>query len=196
MCGVWVALEDIGEDQGPLIYYPGSHKWPIYTNEYVGKREPNLIGQEAYYQLWYELIRVHGAKPQLFHAKKGQALIWAANLLHGGSRQKEPSLTRWSQVTHYFFEKCAYYTPMESDPFFGNIAFRRLTDMRSGEAVPNIYIDQPIDENFITLMTAGATTGLRNTELNRMLDGLRRQLPAPLRAILRNLRNSIRRGQD
>jgi hypothetical protein len=25
MCGVWTALEDIDEDRGPLVYYPGSH---------------------------------------------------------------------------------------------------------------------------------------------------------------------------
>src|SRR5262245_25123930 len=26
MCGVWVALEDIGPDSGPLFYVPGSHR--------------------------------------------------------------------------------------------------------------------------------------------------------------------------
>ena len=30
MCGVWVALEDITEDNGPLHYYPGSHRLPDY----------------------------------------------------------------------------------------------------------------------------------------------------------------------
>src|SRR5262249_31126765 len=32
MCGVWVALEDVNEDAGPLEYYPGSHKWPLLYN--------------------------------------------------------------------------------------------------------------------------------------------------------------------
>ena len=36
MCGVWVALEDVGPTQGPLVYYSGSHKWPIYVNEHIG----------------------------------------------------------------------------------------------------------------------------------------------------------------
>jgi hypothetical protein len=36
MCGVWVALEDVGPTQGPLMYYSGSHKWPIYVNEHMG----------------------------------------------------------------------------------------------------------------------------------------------------------------
>ncbi|NJN44140.1 MAG: phytanoyl-CoA dioxygenase family protein, partial [Anaerolineae bacterium] len=28
LAGVWVALEDVGEDNGTLFYYPGSHKLP------------------------------------------------------------------------------------------------------------------------------------------------------------------------
>lgn len=34
--------------------------------------------------------------------KKGQGLICAANLLHGGSKQTNKALTRQSQVTHYY----------------------------------------------------------------------------------------------
>ena len=32
LLGVWIALEDITEDNGPLHYYPGSHKLPYYLN--------------------------------------------------------------------------------------------------------------------------------------------------------------------
>ena len=46
--------------------------------------------------------------------KKGQALIWSANLLHGGSPAKDPNRTRKSQVTHFFFEGTRYYTPLMS----------------------------------------------------------------------------------
>ena len=53
-----------------------------------------------------------GAKPVHFLPKKGQALIWDANLLHGGAPQTDRSLTRHSQVTHYFFEGCSYFTPL------------------------------------------------------------------------------------
>ena len=31
MCGVWLAFEDIHEEAGPLIYYPGSHKLPLLS---------------------------------------------------------------------------------------------------------------------------------------------------------------------
>jgi ectoine hydroxylase-related dioxygenase (phytanoyl-CoA dioxygenase family) len=28
MCGLWIALEDVRPEAGPLIYYPGSHRSP------------------------------------------------------------------------------------------------------------------------------------------------------------------------
>ena len=49
------------------------------------------------------------------------ALIWAANLLHGGAPILDPSATRWSQVTHYFFDNCAWYRPMASHVLPGSI---------------------------------------------------------------------------
>jgi len=67
MCGVWVALEDIREEAGPLIYYAGSHKWPAILPEDVG------------------------------------------------APQTDRSLTRHSQVTHYFFQGCAYFTPLTGE---------------------------------------------------------------------------------
>ena len=36
MCGVWVAQEDITEYNGPLHYYPGSHKLPFYDMIDIG----------------------------------------------------------------------------------------------------------------------------------------------------------------
>lgn len=36
MCGVWVAMEDIGMDCGPLVYHPRSHKLPYVSPQDVG----------------------------------------------------------------------------------------------------------------------------------------------------------------
>jgi hypothetical protein len=150
MCGVWTALEDIDEDRGPLVYYPGSHKWPIYTNEHIGLRAAETTpNQRNFESMWEALVESTGTKPVHFMPKKGQALIWAANLLHGGSRQRSAELTRWSQVTHYYFEDCAYFTPMNSDPIFGRIAFRDVTDITTGKLVPNKYLGKPIPQAFI-----------------------------------------------
>lgn len=153
MCGVWTALEDIGEDAGPLVYYPGSHKWPIYTNEHLGlcsAESPTKLNQQTYEPLWEALVELHGVKPQTFQAKKGQSLIWLSNLLHGGHKQTNPEKTRWSQVTHYYFEGCAYYTPMYSDPFYGSINFFHLKNLVTGERTTNQYSGFEIPEDFIT----------------------------------------------
>lgn len=152
MCGVWVAMEDTDDDNGPLMYFPGSHQWPIYTNEHIGRCVAEMDGaasQKLYEAMWRELVEARQAQPQRFHARKGQALIWAANLLHGGSPQRDPQRTRWSQVTHYFFDECAYYTPMLSDPFYGSIAFRKLTNILTGQQVPNRYAGYDIPDTFI-----------------------------------------------
>lgn len=151
MCGVWVALEDVGPDQGPLVYYPGSHRWPIYGNDQIGvcANAPGGGSQMAFHHLWDAMIAKEGLAPVRFHARKGQALIWAANLLHGGDLQRDPSRTRWSQVTHYYFENCAYYTPMHSDPFFGKIAFRKIRNAATGQRVPNRYVARDIPASYI-----------------------------------------------
>jgi len=152
MCGVWVALEDIGPEQGPLVYYPGSHRWPIYGNEHIQRcvaAMPERPTQALYEPLWRALVEAHGAQPDHFFARRGQALIWTANLLHGGSPQQDPERTRWSQVTHYFFEGCAYYTPMLSDPFYGQVDFRELVNIATGETMPQRYAGRYISPAFI-----------------------------------------------
>jgi len=145
MCGVWVALEDVGPEQGPLEYYPGSHRWPILYNDLIGFRttvENERAYQDQYHDAWSQMIAHTGTQPQRFFPKKGDALIWAANLLHGGTRHTDRAQTRWSQVTHYYFKGCAYTTPMRSDPQMGNLYLREITDLTTGEIVPNIYLGE------------------------------------------------------
>lgn len=153
MCGVWLAMEDVDGENGGLEYFPGSHRLPIYTNEHVGACSATSVQATAHYQalvdLWRELIVEHGFQPKHFHARKGQALIWTANLLHGGSEHLNPQRTRWSQVTHYYFRGCGYYTPITSDPFFGATHYRTPTDAASGEPVPSIYAGAPVPDEVI-----------------------------------------------
>jgi len=113
MAGVWVALEDIDEDNGPLVYYPGSHKLPYYSMQDLGL-EAGYQQYPAYEEAVENLIKKHGYSAEVGTVKKGQAIIWHANVLHGGAEQKQMTRSRHSQVTHYFFEGCKYYTPMES----------------------------------------------------------------------------------
>jgi hypothetical protein len=118
MCGVWVALEDIDMDNGPLMFYPGSHKLPEYTLAHCGKTAvPESFENYKYYlELLKKVIEINGLKPAYGVMKKGQALIWASNLLHGGSPRRDRNRSRHSQVTHYMFTGCKYYTPVYSEP--------------------------------------------------------------------------------
>jgi hypothetical protein len=153
MAGVWVALEDIDSDNGPLIYYPGSHALPIYTNEQLGVN-PDFAGDPSshyglFMQAWEQIVESLNLKPMQFHAKKGQALIWAANLLHGGAAQNDLNRTRYSQVTHYYFQGCCYYTPVHSVPFLGPISYREILNISTGENVPNIISGQLVSRTQI-----------------------------------------------
>ncbi|GAA6137743.1 hypothetical protein NBRC116583_14900 [Arenicella sp. 4NH20-0111] len=113
MCGVWTALEDIGEDQGPLIYYPGSHKLPEMNYPDFGLPASSCSYKHYLNQL-EKLIVEHDFQPEYGTIKKGQSLIWSANLLHGGSQVKDKSLTRYSQVTHFYIGKPKAWRPSES----------------------------------------------------------------------------------
>lgn len=148
MCGVWLAMEDVSADAGPLFYYPGSHSWPIVSNAMIGRKgygSELQSAQDPFAEAWQAMCAVNEAKKEPFLARKGQALIWAANLLHGGSPQTNPKLTRWSQVTHYFFENCIYYTPAFSDEATGKLATRDLVAVHDGELRPNTYLGDPIN---------------------------------------------------
>lgn len=132
MCGVWVALEDTDMENGPLLYYPGSHKLPEVSASDLGgsqsfmpalssllrrlaHRPPRKIDlYPAYERHVSELLSRSGLEPRYATIKKGQALVWASNLLHGGAPRADKTRSRNSQVTHYFFEGCRYYTPVLS----------------------------------------------------------------------------------
>ncbi len=115
MAGAWIALEDVDMENGALIYYPGSHKLKEYNMQDLGyeagrKHYPDY---ENFMENW---AKTSGNEPYYGVMKKGQVLLWHANLLHGGSKHIDKKRTRHSQVTHYFFEGCKYYTPMSSTP--------------------------------------------------------------------------------
>ena len=122
MCGVWLALEDIDTQNGPLVYYPGSHRLPIVTMEDVAPG-PGPEHYHLYEEYIERLVRDRRLTPHHAILKKGQCLIWSANLLHGGSVHRDKGRTRHSQVTHYYFEGCQYYMPLESYGGYRHLRF-------------------------------------------------------------------------
>jgi len=149
MCGVWLAMEDIRPHAGPLFYLPGSHRWPTLSNSLIGRRGYGSelhSAQDPFAQGWRALRDAYDVKEETFLARKGQALIWSANLLHGGRHQTDPRLTRWSQVTHYYFDNCIYYTPAFSDEAIGQLALRNLTSIADGQPRRSTYLGETVEQ--------------------------------------------------
>lgn len=148
MCGVWVAMEDVTPDAGPLYYYPGSHRWPVLTNGLINRRgfgSDLKSAQDPYENVWQAMIAAYGSKSEVFLPRKGQALIWCANLLHGGSYQQDVTKTRWSQVTHYYFDNCVYYTPAFSDETIGQLHLRKPVSVADGVYRESAYLGNNFD---------------------------------------------------
>lgn len=138
MCGVWIALEDVRPDAGPLVYHPGSHKLPIMTMREAGvntgRPEPEDYGRH-FEPRFAERIAASGLPRHEALIRKGEALVWAANLAHGGSPILDPDSTRRSLVVHCYFEDCVYYTPLVSDEATGRLDMRLPPNVRTGAGV-------------------------------------------------------------
>lgn len=134
LCRFWLACEDIAADAGPLVYYPGSHRLPIQNvrdryRQQIGAIQERLRREEAelekryqgrrrqtgeslltcfFFDLWlneiHEALARGNFQPRTFLARKGDAIIWHANLVHGGSPVREPGRSRRSLVAHYLTE--------------------------------------------------------------------------------------------
>jgi hypothetical protein len=152
LAGVWVALEDIHDRNGPLHYYPASHRLPFYDLSVLGIKGSSSTSVEDmianYYTRYEDFIRELVEQKQLekkvLNLKKGQALIWSANLLHGGEPILEAGSTRYTQVNHYYFENCAYYRPMRTDMALERVSIQKVMDISTGKEVQSNYLGTPI----------------------------------------------------
>lgn len=120
LIATWTALEDCTEACGPLFYYPGSHRLPyVMTTDYDSGNTRFTIGNTSnrrYEDKIAELIAAHKLEKKLFLARRGDVLIWHANLLHGGEPIRTPGATRRSMVCHYYAEDVLCYHEMSQRP--------------------------------------------------------------------------------
>jgi phytanoyl-CoA hydroxylase len=115
LAACWIALEDVRPGSGELMYAPGSHRYPDF--EFGGDKKHwvrETDGNEPH-DRWSYLLRERAhAVPggvKTFLAKKGDILIWHADLAHGGSPVVDKSLSRQSLVGHFCPQSAspAYY---------------------------------------------------------------------------------------
>ena len=107
--GVWVALEDVHELNGPLRVVKGGHALPelnlkairrkfFADDEAIDPFSPQLWDEyQAQVQQSYENADL---KEQDLHVSKGSTIVWHAQLPHGGAPIINKNLTRNSLVMH------------------------------------------------------------------------------------------------
>jgi phytanoyl-CoA hydroxylase len=105
LAATWVALEDVREGSGELMYIEGSHRLPDYNFGGNSKHwDPGVHGIDAHNEWSQWLVRKSeelGLERKIFRPRIGDVLIWSADLVHGGSPIADATLTRRSIVGHY-----------------------------------------------------------------------------------------------
>ena len=119
----WIALEDVREKSGELIYYPKSHK--LTPHRFKDGSIWNFTKQEinTYSNVLVKKAENAGLATEKFYGKAGDVLFWHSGLLHGGTNNNS-NLTRTSLVTHY----CPYlnsYPPYLLNNFDAESHIRR-----------------------------------------------------------------------
>ncbi|HLX92874.1 MAG TPA: phytanoyl-CoA dioxygenase family protein [Puia sp.] len=120
LVAAWIALEDTNMQNGPLFYYPGSHRLPYLLNEGFNEGATKFtLGKKDYpdYENALELLVSKGNfEKKVFLARAGDCFVWHANLVHGGLPVVNPSLTRKSMVIHYFAKDVIKYHEISERP--------------------------------------------------------------------------------
>ncbi len=101
MVAASIALERVDADNGPIVYYPGSHKIPGYRFS-DGRLNMNEAEGAACRTYLAEEIEKRGLKEVEVRAEPGDVFLWHGQLLHGGRPINDFSRTRDSLVIHYW----------------------------------------------------------------------------------------------
>jgi phytanoyl-CoA hydroxylase len=102
MAASWVALEDVQARSGEFIYVPGSHRAPERLHYGTDKAHwGDYAEYDKVLKSALQWSQEQGFKTETFMAKKGDVLIWHADLLHGGALIQDQSRTRKSLVAHF-----------------------------------------------------------------------------------------------
>jgi phytanoyl-CoA hydroxylase len=107
--GMWVALEDVDEDNGPLMVMPGGHLMAeldraALVAEILGDVEEVPATSDALWSAYQNRVvgdgRERGLGVITLPVKKGDTIIWHPQLPHGGAPIRDLSRSRYSLVIH------------------------------------------------------------------------------------------------
>lgn len=108
LAAAWIALEDVEEGTGELEFDMGSHRLPDYAFEGGKWMQPSDDHNSFLAALKEDAKREKLARVK-FLPKKGDVLIWHADLAHGGSKITTSNRTRKSLVVHFCPESLSPY---------------------------------------------------------------------------------------
>lgn len=109
-CGVWIALDEILSEAGPLEVIPGSQLWPGPSRQDVldqleehERTDPNWpkLAERFVTAIWENEIERRSAPSYTFLGEKGDVLFWHPNLVHRGSPPAVPGTRRPCLIAHY-----------------------------------------------------------------------------------------------
>ena len=133
LVGCWIALEDVQPGSGELQYYVGSHRIPEYLwLDRARSRPYEFEDLSDFTRHVREESERLGCPLERFRPRRGDALLWHADLVHGGARRKDPELTRWSLVTHF--------CPVDVDPEW----YDQVPSSPKLEHAPGCYYCHPL----------------------------------------------------
>lgn len=101
LVAIWMALEPVHPDSGPLRLYPGSHLIPAPP---FSDGSQHAIDAElpAWAAAMQHELDTRALQPVHVLAGAGDLVVWHADLMHGAAPITDPTLTRKSLVAHYF----------------------------------------------------------------------------------------------
>ena len=112
MASAWIALEDVKPGTGELEYYIGSHRSAPYL---FGGTTTRMAGREVerdrFVQSLHDEAARLGQTKGSFLAKKGDVLLWHADLAHADAAITKTGVSRQSMLTHF--------TPARESPVAG-----------------------------------------------------------------------------
>jgi ectoine hydroxylase-related dioxygenase (phytanoyl-CoA dioxygenase family) len=140
LVATWIALEDVVPGRGELTYWEGSHRIaPKVFADGTRRFNPSRDDETALRDHLQKEIDRLGCPKRDFFAKKGDVLIWAADLIHASNPRTRPEEeTRLSLVTHY--------CPESVRPFWMRLlpAHRHLQPVDDVGFIASQYYELPV----------------------------------------------------
>jgi phytanoyl-CoA hydroxylase len=163
MAASWLALEDVEPQSGEFQFVPGSHALPELLHHGTAKGHGgDMTEYGLILQSLQRMCIERGLRTERFAAKKGDLLIWHADLLHGGAPIEDMQRTRKSFIAHFM--------PLGVMPTF--------YDFSGVSAIPFSSGGYILDDYKITERAKPQPT--------TRLGALKARIPLPVRAAMRN----------